>query len=249
MAKSQFEKQIEKQMKQEKRLADKKRREETRMERKAIIRERASSIVNGSSIIEGVRIMDKTAEEVLRCLLDNNTQGGSRVCFTDDIFPDYVQMSIGVELEKLTQYGMIGGLISYDNGGMLNLLPPAFSYFDDKEQALEKQKRNQEELKMRSIVNYGNIVFGDVSGSTLSVDNSIHEIERAIEEHGGDDKAELYELLDEVKELIENIQISRSIPKQKKLFQKLSDHMAKHGWFYGAVVQLLGTAAFGMLGA
>ena len=158
-------------------------------------------------------------------------------------------MSIGVELEKLTQYGVIGGLISYDNGGMLNLLPPAFSYFDDKEQALQKQKRNQEELKMQSIVNYGNIVFGDVSGSTLSVDNSIHEIERAIEEQGGDDKAELYELLDEVKELIENMQTSRSIPKQKKLFQKLSDHMAKHGWFYGAVVQLLGTAAFGMLGA
>lgn len=209
MAKSQFEKQIEKQMKQEKQLADKKRREEARMERKAIIRERASSIVNGSSIIEGVRIMDKTAEEVLRCLLDNNTQGGSRVCFVDDIFPDYVQMSIGVELEKLTQYGMIGGLISYDNGGMLNLLPPAFSYFEDKEQALERQKRK----------------------------------------HGGDDKADLYELLDEVKELIENMQTSRSIPKQKKLFQKLSDHMAKHGWFYGAVVQLLGTAAFGMLGA
>ena len=52
MAKSQFEKQIEKQMKQEKQLADKKRREEARMERKAIIRERASSIVNGSSIID-----------------------------------------------------------------------------------------------------------------------------------------------------------------------------------------------------
>lgn len=102
---------------------------------------------------------------------------------------------------------------------------------------------------MQSIVNYGNLVFGDVSGSTLSVDNSIHEIERAIDERGGDDKADLYELLDEVKELIENMQTSRSIPKQKKLYQKLSDHMAKHGWFYGAVVQLLGTAALGMLGA
>jgi len=143
---------------------------------------------------------------------------------------------------------MIGGLITFDNGGMLNLLPPAFSYFEDKEAALERQRRNQEESKMQSFVNYGNIVFGDVTGSTLSVDNSIHEIERAIDEHGGDDKDELHELLDEVKELIENIQTSRSIPKQKKLYQKLSDHMAKHGWFYGAVVQLLGTAALGMLG-
>lgn len=116
------------------------------MERKAIIRERASSIVNGRPIIEEIRIMDKNAEEVLRCLLESNKQGGNRVCFNDDIFPDDVQMSIGVELEKLTQYGMIGGLISYDNGGRLNLLPPAFSYFGDKKEALEKQKRNQEEM-------------------------------------------------------------------------------------------------------
>ena len=67
-------------------------------------------------------------------------------------------------------------------------------------------------------------------------------------EKGGEDKEELHELLDEVKELIENIQSSRAIPKQKKLFEKISNHMEKHGWFYGAVVQLLGTAALGLIG-
>ena len=86
-------------------------------------------------------------------------------------------------------------------------------------------------------------MFGDVSGSTLTVDNSIHKIEQAIEENGGTDKEDLYEILNDVKELIENIQTSRTIPKQKKLFERISDHMEKHGWFYGAVVQLLGTAA------
>ena len=80
------------------------------------------------------------------------------------------------------------------------------------------------------------------------MDNSIHQIEQAIDEKGGEDKEELHELLDEVKELIENIQLSRAIPKQKKLFEKISNHMEKHGWFYGAVVQLLGTAALGLLG-
>jgi uncharacterized protein YozE (UPF0346 family) len=59
----------------------------------------------------------------------------------------------------------------------------------------------------------------------------------------------LYEILNDVKELIENIQTSRTIPKQKKLFERISDHMEKHGWFYGAVVQLLGTAAINLLGA
>lgn len=92
------------------------------------------------------------------------------------------------------------------------------------------------------------MVFGNVSGSTLTVDNSIHQIEQAIDEKGGEDKKELHELLDEVKELIENIQSSRAIPKQKKLFEKISNHMEKHGWFYGAVVQLLGTTALGLIG-
>ena len=57
MAKSPLERQIESQMKQAKQLADKKRREDEkrareqkRMEQKAIVRDRASSIVNGRSI-------------------------------------------------------------------------------------------------------------------------------------------------------------------------------------------------------
>ena len=99
-----------------------------------------------------------------------------------------------------------------------------------------------------SITNYGNVVFGNVTSSTLSVDNSIHEIERMIDEKGGEDAAELHDLLEEVKELIDNMQTSRSVPKQKRLFQKINDHVVRHGWFYGAVVQLLGTAALTMIG-
>ena len=138
MAKSPLERQIEFQMKQAKQLADKKRREDEkrareqkRMEQKAIVRDRASSIVNGQPLVEGFRIMDKTSEEILRCLLECDSRRDSHVNFSDDIFPSYVQMSVGVELEKLIQYGMIGGLLSFDNGGMLDLLPPAFSYFED----------------------------------------------------------------------------------------------------------------------
>ena len=43
--------------------------------------------------------------------------------------------------------------------------------------------------------------------STLTVNNSIHEIEQVIEEIGGEDKEALYEILNDVTELIENIQI------------------------------------------
>lgn len=112
----------------------------------------------------------------------------------------------------------------------------------------EKARSHQQNFFSGSFTNNGNMVFGNVSGSTLSVDNSIHKLERDIEELGGDDKDELQELLDEVKELIENIQSSRTVPKQKRLFQRLNDHVVKHGWFYGGVVQLLGTAVMKCLG-
>ena len=249
MAKSSLERQIERQMKQSKQLANKKRREQDKAERRAVLRDRAATIINGQPIIEGFRVMDQTAEAILECLLNCEKGNGTHICFENDIFPDYVQTSLGLEFEKLIQYGMIGGLLFYGNGGMLDLLPPAFSYFESKNAAYEKQKEQEEANKLKNIINYGNLVFGDVSGSTLTVDNSIHKIEQAIEENGGTDKEDLYEILNDVKELIENIQTSRTIPKQKKLFERISDHMEKHGWFYGAVVQLLGTAAINLLGA
>lgn len=255
MAKSSLEKQIEKQMRQAKQLADKQHRDEQkrardqeRIMRKEAIRNQAASIVNGQPLIEGFRIMDATAEAVLQCLLQCEKGQGNQINFHKDILPEYVQSSTELELEKLIQYGMIGGLRSWVTGSMLNILPPAFSYFEEKENAMRHQKKHLEGSQMQSIVNYGNLVFGNVSGSTLSVDNSINEIERAIDEKGGEDKGELHDLLDEVKELIDNMKSSHSIPKQKRLYQKISNHMEKHGWFYGAVVRLLGTATLTMIG-
>ena len=159
MAKSPLERQIESQMKQAKQLADKKRREDEkrvreqkRMEQKAIVRDRASSIVNGQPWIEGFRIMDKTAEEMLKCLLECSDRKDAHVNFSDVIFPSYVQMSIGVELEKLIQYGMIGGLLSFGNGGMLDLLPPAFSYFEDKQTALDRKDKHEKERQQSCLL-------------------------------------------------------------------------------------------------
>ena len=71
-----------------------------------------------------------------------------------------------------------------------------------------------------------------------------HHLQKA-----GTDKEELLEILEEIKELMDNIETSRSIPKQKGLFKKLSTHMTKHGWFYAEIVALLGQQAIAMLGA
>lgn len=129
------------------------------------------------------------------------------------------------------------------------IAPQGLTYFEDKVQAEEKEKSMQKSsINIGSIVATGsNLILGDVVNSNLSIDNSIQRLEREIDEKGGDDSANLKELLDEVKELIENMQESRRIPKNKSLFERLSNHLEKHGWFYGEVIGLIGAAAMQML--
>lgn len=143
MAKSPLEKQLEKQAKQNKQLADrqhrdeqKRAREQDRLARKEAIRQQAASIVNGRPFVAGLRIMDETSEDILNNLLQYEMKSGNQVNFENDIFPDYVQISL--ELEKLVQYGMISGLNQWMGGGILHILPQAFSYFHDKENALKR---------------------------------------------------------------------------------------------------------------
>lgn len=94
----------------------------------------------------------------------------------------------------------------------------------------------------------GNYIGGNVNNSTVSIENSIIDLQKRIDSQGGADTEELKEILEDVKELIENIESSRLIPKQKQLFKKLSDHASKHGWFYAEIVSLLGQHIITMLG-
>lgn len=246
MAKSPLEREIEKQRKAtEKQIKEQKKIAETEARR-----QKASAIVNGQPIIGGIKIIDKTAEEVLISLLKLEVKANNQVNYDSDIFPSYIGFGIGLELEKLTQYGMITSVISWMDGGMLNLTPQAFTYFEDKELAIkmDKEKSNANSLQIGNIyANGGSVIFGDVKNSSISIDNSINQIVREIENKGGEDKEALLELLAEVKELTENIESSRSIPKQKTLFQKISNHAAKHSWFYAEIIGLLGTTAIKLI--
>lgn len=157
MAKSSLEKAIDKQIKQAK-DAERKREREARKE---AVRERAASIVNSQTFVNGFRVMDLTAEEVLKCLLKCKKEESNRVVFDDSIFPDYVQRSLGVELEKLIQYGMIGSLIPYNNGGWCDILPPALIYFESKEKALLQRggenSVNMNKKKLEELIKQGHI--------------------------------------------------------------------------------------------
>ncbi|MFA9423824.1 MAG: hypothetical protein ACERLG_09620 [Sedimentibacter sp.] len=127
----------------------------------------------------------------------------------------------------------------------------AFGYwkelnFISKEKVDEKQRNESEKMtpiSIGSIYAPGGVVnFGAISDSQISIDNAVHQIEKMIDERGGEDKESLNEFLKETKALVE-IYLSDSQIKPKNAFkQRLNAHVAKHGWFYGAILQLIGTA-------
>ena len=86
------------------------------------------------------------------------------------------------------------------------------------------------------------ITFGDVYDSNYNIDNSYTEISKLIDQYGGDDKEELKNLLEEVKDYVENILESKSVGKNKSLFTRIGNHVKKHQWFYQAVVTFIGNA-------
>ncbi len=251
MAKSAFEKALEKQQREAKKLADKQLREQRKQIRQETNRQVASTIVNGQPIIGGMRMMDTSSEEILKCILSAYDGNENReVRGNDTIIPVAYQSSLSLEFEKLRMYGVLTYACVYISAiWEVTLAPKGLTYFEDKIQAEEKEKVMQRSsINIGSIVATGsNLILGDVVDSAISIDNSMQRIENEIDKKGGEDSESLKELLDEVKELIENMQESRHIPKNKGLFEKLSNHLEKHGWFYGEVVGLIGAAAMQML--
>ena len=214
-------------------------------------RQVASTIVSGQQIIGGMRIMDPSSEEILRCILSAYDGNENReVRGNDTIIPTAYQSSLPLEFEKLKMYGVLTSAYVYISVVWeVTIAPQGLTYFEDKIQAEEKEKIMQKSsINIGSIVATGsNLILGDVVNSNLSIDNSMQRIEDEINEKGGEDSEKLKELLDEIKELIENMRESRHIPKNKSLFERLSNHLEKHGWFYGEVVGLIGAVAMQML--
>lgn len=239
---------IKKQQQEAKRLAEKQAREaKVQAEKNARIAV-AKSIVEKQPVVGGIKMLDKNSEEVLKILLKMYTE-----CKSYDIQASYDEIPEGYQngltqiLDNLKQYGMIFRHIEFIGGEFeFSLSPQALTYFDDKEKALkaEQEKTVAQNINIQNLNATGsNINFGSIIDSTLTAQNIVSNLEKQIEEQGGEDKAELKDLLEEVKELCENIKVNNPLPKRSNLMTKISNHLEKHGWFYGAVVQLLGTAA------
>ncbi|MDE5581603.1 MAG: hypothetical protein K2I95_09320 [Treponemataceae bacterium] len=214
----------------------------------------AMAIVEKQPVIGGVKMMDKVSEKVLKILLElHQKEENYKLKVGYDSFPNEYHNGLMQIFENLQYYGMIFNYAPFLRGTfIINLSPTALTYFEDKEKAqkIEMEKQMQQNISIHSFTATGsNINFGTIVDSTVTAQNIVSEIERKIEEQGGEDKAELKILFDEVKELCETIKANMPLPKRANLMNRISNHLEKHGWFYGAVAQLIGNAAMAaMLG-
>jgi len=190
-------------------------------------------------------MLSKGAESILQVLIKLYQESGEMtLCNNCDVFPKGYQNGLSYIFAELEQNGIIYNPIEYMGGDFsLDLSPEALTYFDDKDKT-EKEKQTAQSITIHNFTATGsNVNLGTLSHSTMVTENAVSFIEKEIEEKGGEDKEDLKNLLEAIKELCDNIQANTSLPKSNRLMNRLSKHFETHGWFYGAIVQLIGTAA------
>lgn len=130
MPKTAYEKALEKQQKEAKKLAEQEAR-----------RQRAATIVNGQPLIGGLRIMDSSAEElfqsILGCYEEND---GRQVKGNYDAIPVAYHTSLQLEMEKLCMYGVIASPRVWINAMWdATITPQGLTYFEDKKRVLQEK--------------------------------------------------------------------------------------------------------------
>lgn len=138
MAKTSYEKALEKQQKEQKKIA-----------REAQIRERASAIVAGAKYIGTFREMDRESEQLLKEILQQyDGNENNYVSFDLSTLPGSLQDSISVGYEKLQMYGVLASANTYITGAELTLAESGKNYFNDKKIAQSRAENNEEGKKM-----------------------------------------------------------------------------------------------------
>jgi hypothetical protein len=125
MAKTAMERAIEKQQKEQRKIA-----------REAQIRDRANAIVSDAKHIGTFRIMDKESEMLLEEILKQyDGNDNNYVNFNEEPLPRALQESISLGFEKLQMYGVLASVNIYLKGAMVTLSESGKSYFEDKRSA------------------------------------------------------------------------------------------------------------------
>ena len=184
-------------------------------------------------------------KKLLKEIVDTEANGGNiselLANKVDSDEKDIVRSVIG----SLRKNGLLNVSWASDTVYNASLTNPGRTYFEREEKYLKRMESNKSNIYNFGDISIdgGNFVAGDVVNSVLKVDRHITQIEKEIEEKADDnDKENLKTILEDAKEIMENIKNNGVIEKRKGFFKKLTEHANKYGWFYAEIVNLIGTA-------
>ena len=171
--------------------------------------------------------LSDSAKDLLKELVNNEfTEKGIANILREKIEEDKTDRIIRGIIGTLKNNGLISVSWADDTVYYAELTDAGRTYF-------EREKKYMEKLKQMSgdtynINNSGIFNMGNIENLNINIDNSIHEIEKKIEDKGNEDKEELKEILQEVKDYLDNIKETKTLGKNGALFKRLSNHLAKH---------------------
>ena len=190
------------------------------------------------------------AKELLKKLLEVESNNGKLdEILNEEIKNDKTDKIVRGIIGTLKYNGLLNvswgsGIVSY--AGLTN---EGRNYFEREKKYMEQmEKNNRPFINIQSLENSGFLNMGSITDSNITINNSIEQVKSDIEKNGENDKEELFQVLEEVKDYIDNLKDTKSIAKNTGLFKRIGQHFEKHQWFYSEIVALLGQAILLLMG-
>lgn len=158
-----IQKELKKKSEAEKKFAKKQAEKEAR-------RIQASSIVTSQPVYGNVKILDKTAEELVNILSNSYKREDFTIRSSDVKLPVYLEKNLTLEFEKLKQYGLISDYYYWITGMWeISIFPSLLTYMDDKERVCMGTNSNVNNF-------YGNLNGVQIQQGTVnSIQNQIFD--------------------------------------------------------------------------
>lgn len=193
-----------------------------------------------------MKILNDTEKELLKIILDK-VGNGYTCTITHNDLPEYISAQLGDVLSVLKYSKYVARFDQYLEGCHITLTPEGINYFEKEDEYMKNN--NTPNISIGTLYADGsNLNFGNVYDSNFNINDSYNEIEKKIEEKGGEDKEQLQQILIEVKDYIENITTLKTISKNTGLFTRIGNHIQKHQWFYQCITNMIGSAIMRIMG-
>lgn len=190
------------------------------------------------------------AKELLRKLLEVESNNGKLdEILNEEIKNDKTDKIVRGIIGTLKYNGLLNVFWGSDIVSYAELTNEGRNYFEREKKYMEQmEKNNRPFISIQSLENSGFLNMGSIIDSNITINNSIEQVKSDIEKNGENDKEELFQILEEVKDYIDNLKDTKSITKNTGLFKRIGQHFEKHQWFYSEIVALLGQAILLLMG-